>query len=215
MRDKILALNEFNEKYRELNETNKKTFSRIVNKLIKETFIVKEKELDKGDYLYVLENKALFISYFELSDYELVLDRFNDLCYIKTTENRNRVRLNKFTTCLVLILRQFYYIKRKEVTTDNQVIVQLEEIIEKLKTSKVFKDEKKINSYKEALPLLRNYKLIDYKASIINESLSIRILPSIQVVVPQDKLEEINARLSAMKNMSDEGDDTDENLDED
>lgn len=215
MRDKILALNEFNEKYRELNETNKKTFSRIVNKLIKETFIVKEKELDKGDYLYVLENKALFISYFELSDYELVLDRFNDLCYIKTTENRNRVRLNKFTTCLVLILRQFYYTKRKEITTDNQVIVQLEEIIEKFKTSKVFKDEKKINSYKEALPLLRNYKLIDYKASIINESLSIRILPSIQVIVPQDKLEEINTRLSAMKNMSDEGDDTDENPDED
>lgn len=215
MRDKILALDEFNEKYRELNETNKKTFSRIVNKLIKETFIVKEKELDKGDYLYVLENKALFISYFELSDYELVLDRFNDLCYIKTTENRNRVRLNKFPTCLVLILRQFYYTKRKEITTDNQVIVQLEEIIEKLKTSKVFKDEKKINSYKEALPLLRNYKLIDYKASIINESLSIRILPSIQVVVPQDKLEEINARLSAMKNMSDEGDDTNENPDED
>ena len=215
MRDKILALNEFNEKYRELNETNKKTFSRIVNKLIKETFIVKEKELDKGDYLYVLENKALFISYFELSDYELVLDRFNDLCYIKTTENRNRVRLNKFTTCLVLILRQFYYIKRKEITADNHVVVQLEEIIEKVRTSKVFKEDKKINAYKESLPLLRNYKLIDYKASVINESLPIRILPSVQIVVPQDKLEEINARLSAMKNMSDEGDDIDENVDED
>lgn len=215
MRDKISALDEFNEKYRELNETNKKTFSRIVNKFIKETFIVKEKESDKSDYLYVLENKALFVAYFEFSDYELILDRFNDLCYIKTTENRNRVRLNKFTTCLVLILRQLYYIKRKEVTTDNQVIVQLEEIIEKLKTSKVFKDEKKINSYKEALPLLRNYKLIDYKASIINESLTIKILPPIQIIVPQDKLEEINARLSAMKNMSDEGEDIDENIDED
>lgn len=215
MRDKILALDEFNEKYRELNETNKKTFSKIVNKLIKETFIVKEKESDKSDYLYVLENKALFLSYFELSDYELVVDRFNDLCYIKTTENRNRVRLNKFATCLLLIFRQLYYIKRKEITTDNQVVVQLEDIIEKVKTSKVFNEDKKINAYKEALPLLRNYKIIDYKASIINESLPIRILPSIQVVVPQDKLEEINARLSAMKNMSDEGDDIDEKIDED
>lgn len=215
MRDKILALDEFNEKYRELNETNKKSFSRIVNKLIKETFIVKEKESDRSDYLYVLENKELFISYFEISDYELILDRFNDLCYIKTTENRNRVRLNKFTTCLVLILRQFYYIKRKEITADNHVVVQLEEIIEKVRTSKVFKEDKKINAYKESLPLLRNYKLIDYKASVINESLPIRILPSVQIVVPQDKLEEINARLSAMKNMSDEGDDIDENVDED
>lgn len=215
MRDKIIALDEFNEKYRELNETNKKTFSRIVNKLIKETFIVKEKEADKGDYLYVLDNKALFISYFELSDYELILDRFNDLCYIKTTENRNRVRLNKFTTCLVLIFRQFYYTKRKEITTDNQVVVQLEDIIEKVRTSKVFKDDKKINAYKETLPLLRNYKLIDYKTSVINENLPIRILPSIQVVVPQDKLEEINARLNAMKNISDEGEDIDENVDED
>lgn len=215
MRDKIIALDEFNEKYRELNETNKKTFSRVVNKLIKETFIVKEKEADKGDYLYVLDNKALFISYFEISDYELILDRFNDLCYIKTMENRNRVRLNKFTTCLVLIFRQFYYTKRKEITTDNQVVVQLEDIIEKVRTSKVFKDDKKINAYKETLPLLRNYKLIDYKASVINESLPIRILPSIQVVVPQDKLEEINARLNAMKNISDEGEDIDENVDED
>ena len=77
------------------------------------------------------------------------------------------------------------------------------------------RDDKKINAYKEALPLLRTYKLIDYKASTINEGLPIRILPSIQVVVPQDKLEEINARLSAMKNMSDEGDDIDENADED
>lgn len=215
MRDKITALNEFNEKYRELNETNKKLFSKIVNKFIKETFIIKGKETDRSDYLYVLEHKTLLTAYFELSDYELVLDRLNELCYIKTTENRNRVRLNKFATSIVLILRQFYYIKRKEIATDNQVVVQLEDIVEKVRTSKIFNEDKKITAYKEILPNLRNYKLIDYKATLINESLSIKIFPSIQIVVPQDNLEEINARLSAMKTISDEGDDIDENIDED
>lgn len=215
MRDKISALNAFDIEYRNLNETGKKNFSKIVNKLQKETFIVKGKESDNGDYLYILEKKELFSAYFELSDYELILDRFNELCYIKTTTDQNRVHLNKFDTCIILILRQLYYKKKKEIATNDHIIVQLEEIIEKVRTSKVFKEEKRVNVYKDTLPRLRSFKLIDYKASTITENLMIRILPSIQVIVPQDKLEEINARLNAMKNEPDEGDDSDENIDED
>jgi hypothetical protein len=216
MSDKITSLNNFSTEYRMLTETDKREFSKIVSKLLNETFIVKDKESDRADYLFARENIILFTSYFEITDYEFINDRYNELCYIKTTENRNRVKLYKFDTAIILILRQFYYIKRREVATDNKVVIKLEDIIEKVKTSKIFKDEKKINAYKESLIKLRKHKIIDYTATTIDESLPILIYPSIQIIVQQDKLENITDRLSALRKESeDTGENIDENVDED
>lgn len=216
MSDKINALDNFSAGYKLFNEGDRKAFSRIVSKLLSETFILKEKDSDRTDFLFARENSETFTAYFEIIDYEFIHDRYNELCYIRTMENRNRLRLNKFDTALILIFRQFYYIKRKEVVSENKVMVQLEEIVEKVRTSKVFKDDKKVNAYKDSLYKLRIYKIIDFSATTITENLTIQIFPSIQIVVQQDKIEEITARLLALKkNSEDTGDEPDEDVDED
>jgi len=216
MSDKINALDNFVTEYKLFNEGDKKAFSRIVGKLLSETFIVKEKDSDRVDFLFARENGVAFSAYFEIIDYEFVYDRYNELCYIKTTENRNRIRLNKFDTALILIFRQFYYLKRKEVVSENKVMVQLEEVIDKIRTSKIFKDDKKVNSYKDTLYKLRVYKIIDFSATMITENLTIQIFPSIQVIIQQDNIEDITARLLALKkNGEDTGDEFDEDTDED
>ena len=216
MSDKINALDNFVTEYKLFNEGDKKAFSKIVGKLLSETFIVKEKDSDRVDFLFARENSVAFSAYFEIIDYEFVYDRYNELCYIKTTENRNRVRLNKFDTALILIFRQFYYLKRKEVVSENKVMVQLEEVIDKIRTSKIFKDDKKVNSYKDTLYKLRAYKIIDFSATMITENLTIQIFPSIQVIIQQDNIEDITTRLLALKkNGEDTGDEFDEDSDED
>ncbi len=186
MNDKTTALDSFYNEYKKLNETDKKLFSKIVNKLLSDTFIIKDKSSDRTDYLYARDNVSTLTSYFTLTDYEFIYDRYNELCYIKTTENRNRVRLDKFDTALILVFRQFYYIKRKEVSVDNRVIVQLEEIKEKINTSKIFEKDKRITPYDVSLRKLRTHKIIDYSATKITDNLTIQILPSIQIIVQQD-----------------------------
>lgn len=216
MSDKTTALEIFYNEYKKFNETDKKLFSKIVGKLLSDTFIIKDKSSDRTDYLYARDNASTLTSYFALTDYEFIYDRYNELCYIKTTENRNRVRLDKFDTALILILRQFYYIKRKEVSADNRVIVQLEEIKEKVNTSKIFEKDKRITPYDVSLRKLRTYKIIDYSATKITDSLTIQILPSIQIIVQQDNLEDITARIRALKNTTEDvGDEIDEDTDED
>lgn len=216
MSDKINALDVFNTDYRVLNEGEKSLFAKIVSKLLSETFIVKDKDSDRSDFLFARENSAMFASYFALIDYEFIYDRYNDLCYIKTTENRNRIRLNKFDTAIILIIRQLYYIKRKEVATENKVMIQLEEIVEKIRTSRIFNDDKKVTSYKDSLLKLRAYKIIDFSSTQITENLILQIFPSIQIVVQQDNLESIVARLTALKKDGEStGDETDEIIDED
>lgn len=216
MSDKTTALDNFYNEYKKLNETDKKLFSKIVSKLLSDTFIIKDKSSDRTDYLNARDNASTFASYFALTDYEFIYDRYNELCYIRTTENRNRVRLDKFDTALILILRQFYYIKRKEVSAENRVIVQLEEIKEKVNTSKIFEKDKRITPYDVSLRKLRTYKIIDYSATKITDSLTIQILPSIQITVQQDNLEDITARIIALKNTTEDvGDEIDEDTDED
>lgn len=216
MNDKTTALDSFYNEYKKLNETDKKLFSKIVNKLLSDTFIIKDKSSDRTDYLYARDNVSTLTSYFTLTDYEFIYDRYNELCYIKTTENRNRVRLDKFDTALILVFRQFYYIKRKEVSIDNRVIVQLEEIKEKINTSKIFEKDKRITPYDVSLRKLRTHKIIDYSATKITDNLTIQILPSIQIIVQQDSLEDITTRIRALKNITEDvGDETDEDTNED
>lgn len=216
MNDKTTALDSFYNGYKKLNETDKKLFSKIVNKLLSDTFIIKDKSSDRTDYLYARDNVSTLTSYFTLTDYEFIYDRYNELCYIKTTENRNRVRLDKFDTALILVFRQFYYIKRKEVSVDNRVIVQLEEIKEKINTSKIFEKDKRITPYDVSLRKLRTHKIIDYSATKITDNLTIQILPSIQIIVQQDSLEDITTRIRALKNITEDvGDETDEDTNED
>lgn len=216
MSNKIEALDKFEIKYRVLNETDKKEFSKIINKFMKETFILKELSSDNEDYFFCVENREMISGYFALIDYDFMFDQFNSLFYIKSIEDRNRVRLTKFDTAVVLILRQLYFLKRKEINSENKVMINLIEIMDKLRTSKIFSDDKKVSNYTETLRKLRAYKIISYVATKIDADLTIQILPSIQIIVSTDKLDEVIAKLNGLKKeISEDGGEDNENIDED
>lgn len=207
---------QFLQEYLMLKDSEKATFSIIVNKLLGESFLVKEKQEDRGAFFFVCENLALFVHYFSIIDYEVVYDKYNEVCYIKKQENKYREKLSKFDTVIILILRKLYYLKRKEAASGGRAVVQLEEIIEQVKSTKIFRDDKKVNSYRDSLLKLRKYKVIDFSATNITEELVIRILPTIQVIIQQDSLDDLTDRLTALKKEEgDEGEREDEEIDED
>lgn len=215
MKDKLKSVEEFHEQFKLLSETEKNNFSRLVNILQNQTFIIHDKESDRADYLFLFRHRDLFSPFFEIIDYEFVYDAPNQLFYVKTLQNRNRFAFHKFETALLLILRELYYVKKKEVTSEVKVIVSLEDIMGKLRTTQIFKEEKKLTNYEDAMRLFRRYKLIDFVAKKVDETTNFEILPSIQILIPQDKLEDILSRLMALKVDSSEGGDENENPDED
>ena len=124
--------------------------------------------------------------------------------------------MSKFDTVIILILRKLYYLKRKEAASGGRAVVQLEEIIEQVKSTKIFRDDKKVNSYRDSLLKLRKYKVIDFSATNITEELVVRILPTIQVIIQQDSLDDLTDRLTTLKKEEgDEGEREDEEIDED
>lgn len=199
MIDKLTALDMFAENYRPLSETKKSEFARIVSRLLNSTFLFRGKEGDTNDFYAVIEKKELFSSYLAMLDYELICDEDNALVMIRNVEGRNRVHLNKFDTVVLLILRKLYNVKKGEVSFEDKVIVDVETIIEEVRTAQIFDEEKKANAYEETLRKLRRHKIIDFAGSKVDENMNIQILPSILVILPQDSLVDFAKRLEAFR----------------
>jgi hypothetical protein len=218
MNTKIESLDAFGNDYRALSEGERNLFSKVAGKLLAETFLVKSKDTDKADFYFVSENKSAFVSFFEMLDYSLLDDPVNGLFYIQTNADRNRLRLSKFDTAIILILRRLYYEEKKEVTSDERTLVSLDAIMGNIRSSQIFKDEKRPSAYEASLRKLRAHKIINYSAKKLDETTTIEIYPSILVVVPSDSLEALSKRILLLKgegNNDQVGGSDNENADED
>lgn len=199
MSNKVKIARNLADSFEALTETECNKFSRLVNKLLRETFILKNKDSDKMDYYDISAHFYLYFDYFALMDYELINDTNHSLFYIKTLQDRNRVQLYKFETVVALILRRLFYSKAKEINSNGKIIVSLDEIIDQMKIAQIYKDEKKITSFTQCLRLFRRYKIVDFAASKIDENTQIEIYPTIQIIIPQDSIEDIALRINSLK----------------
>ena len=199
MIDKNLSLDAFAEEFRPLSETKKSDFARIVSRLLNSTFLFKNKEGDTNDFYTIIEHRSLFTSYLAMIDYELIYDEDNALLMIRNVEGRNRVHLNKFDTVVLLILRKLYNVKKSEVSVEDKVIVDVETIVEEVRTTQIFDEEKKAAAYEETFRKLRRHKIIDFAGAKIDEGTNIQILPSILVILPADSLVDFAKRLEAFR----------------
>ena len=98
-----LACEEYAKGYIELTDTRKNTFSRLCNKLLNDNFIYAYRQEDRNDYYEILSMKKLIENYFSMMDFDLVHVDSYKLFYIQTNADRNRIRLKKLDTIIVLV----------------------------------------------------------------------------------------------------------------
>ncbi|HBS03287.1 MAG TPA: hypothetical protein DEA63_05505, partial [Firmicutes bacterium] len=197
MADKNEIAESFVDEYRRMGDGEKQEFARVVSKFLNETFILKNKKMDAYDFYFVQERKALFASYFALTDYVLEFDQERGFFYLATDEDRSRVRLNKFETVLLLILRLKYYENSKTASSPEDNAIGVEELVEKVNQTNIFHPIKRMTEYDLALKKLRRSKILDFKGSKLEASTRMVILPTILVVMGQSDIDLIAAELAA------------------
>ncbi|WP_025725251.1 DUF4194 domain-containing protein [Acholeplasma granularum] len=190
--NKNQAIKKLSEEFVVLKESEKLVFSRIVNKLLQVNFITRKKIADANDYRFILAYKELFDAYFSLSDFELIIERHEEVVYIKNISNFNHFRLKKAESVLLLIIRMLYQAKMDVVTLDENVEIYLSEIHDEL-TKVGYLDNKRMTkeTLKPSLQLLRNYNIIDYMDRKLNDDARIKIYPTILFVVRTDTIKEL------------------------
>jgi len=206
------ASEQYAKAYALLTDTKKDTFSRLCNKLLCDNFIYAQKREDKNDYYDMLSMKSLIQNFFSMIDYDLIhIDGFK-IFYIQTNANRNRIRLKKLETIMVLVLRLLYQKGSLDINSSSDISTTLGKMITEINQTGIFKSQVSKTDYINALRMLKRYKLIEYKFSEYKEDEVIIIYPTILYVVQISDIDMLNAKIKTY--VAQKGDQEDE-IDED
>ncbi len=206
--------NNFIYEYGQFNTTDKNLFSRVCNKLLNETFLVKSKETDKNDYYFVIENFKLINDYLNYIEYECVKDESLGVIRLTSIVDRNKVKFKKFDTVLILVLRLLYYKQSKTTSNIDKIYTTLEEVDFEMKSTQIFDAEKRYDkNYEDSLRNLKKYKIVDYFDKFSME-MTIEILPTILLVI-ENSLSELQQMINEFSNSTKKEEDIDEGIKED
>ncbi|MGM9808262.1 MAG: DUF4194 domain-containing protein [Bacilli bacterium] len=203
-----LACEEYAKDYIELTDTRKNTFSRLCNKLLNDNFIYAYRQEDRNDYYEILSMKKLIENYFSMIDFDLVHVDSYKLFYIQTNADRNRIRLKKLDTVIVLVFRLLYHKGSLDINSSSDISTTLGKMITEINQTGIFKSQPSMTDYMESLRQLKRYKLIDYNFKDFKEDNVIVIYPTILYVAKVDSINMLNDKLKTYITVK--GDDEDE-----
>ncbi|MFA5693442.1 MAG: DUF4194 domain-containing protein [Acholeplasmataceae bacterium] len=189
---KSAALKQLNEEFFSLKEADKQNFSRVINKLFQVNFLTRKRPGDANDYRFILAYKEIFSNYLNLADFELIINRHDEVCYIVNQSSFNRLRLKKEESILLLVFRMLYQTKKDFITLDENVEIYLYEVHDELQ--KVgYLDNKRMTKdrLKPSLQLLRQYNIIDYIDRNLRDDARIKIYPTVLHVVNMDNIKDV------------------------
>ena len=191
----------------------KEKFKTAANKLLNHCFIIKKKEDTRNDYIFIEQNKNLFIEYFELLGYKVEINELQGVVSLSNVDGTGRLRLKKLESILLLIIRLLYLEKRKELSLNEEVVVLSEEIHAKYNMLKI---EAKTNldktAFRDTVRLFKRFNLIsNIDSDITMSDARIKIYPSVLFAVPNDNLtkmyDAINDKLNKYMNGGEQNDD--------
>lgn len=187
----------------------KDKFKIAANKLLNNCFILKKKDDTRNDYIFIVQNKELFIEYFELLGYTIEINEMHGVVALSNMYGTGRLRLKKIESVVLLILRLLYIEKRKELSLNEDVVILADDIHQKYDMLKI---ESKLNIDKtmlrDAVRLFKRYNLIyNIDADVTKSNARIRIYPSILFAVTNENItqmyEAINDKLDKYINGGD------------
>ena len=184
--------------FEELEESaaQKEKFRIAANKLLNQCFLLRKREDTKKEYIFVRQNRELFVPFFDLIGYDLRINEDQGVIGIVNQFGTGRLSLGKYESIFLLILRILYIEKRRELGTfSEEVTVLMEEIREKYAMLKI-KKRPILNKGTEEqfVSLFRKYNIIrNIDSNVAQPEARIVIYPSIVMAVQVENINDYYA----------------------
>lgn len=174
----------------------KERFRIAANKLLNQCFLLRKREDTKKEYIFVRQNRELFLPFFDLLGYDLKINEDQGVIGIVNQFGTGRLSLGKYESVFLLILRVLYVEKRKELGTfSEEVTVLMEEIREKYVMLKIkAKPLLDKGAERHMISLFRKFNLIqNLDGDVSQPDARIIIYPSIIMAVDVEDINEYYA----------------------
>lgn len=195
----------WNEQYAAMTDRDKDEFSRLVSLLFEQTFLVrdiwdpKERRMTGNrDYRFAERNLPLLKDYLAVSGFEIQTDGRRGVIALYNRHDRNRTRVDKYTTYLLYALRLVYEEQMETVSMRREVVVPLREVVGKLYTIGLMDKRIAITHLQSALNRLRKWSIVTrVEGSVQDMESRWMIYPTITLAVSDERINDLYARLLA------------------
>ena len=200
------------ENFEELNVGQKRLFAKTCLRLLSNSFLAKDKEDNKEMYYFIISFKQYFDEYFDVMDFELVLDRELGAVQLIHRENNNLLRLKKDESIILLILRILFHEHLVKTSINDNVVIKVDEIHDYYDSLELKKKINKTDLVK-ILRLFKRYNLIETLGDITKSSTPIIIYSTVLLAINTQTINDVYNIINHIenKNGSDNNEKTDEN----
>lgn len=195
-----------------IRESEQETFARCLNRLLGETFIVRE--FDREDYYFIQRHREAIKTYLNAAQWDLLEDPLERAFQAINRQGRNRRNLKRLETELILMFAISYLEQSRELSLTRLPVFTMADIYPRYQS--LFGTETRLTRtpLEEALNTLRRYRLIvapDGKQLLpTNADQKFLLLPTLLMVLEVEKLEEITVLLQKYTVAEDGPDDNNE-----
>lgn len=174
-------------------------FRRVSSQLLSHTFILRSlygkdgKKVHRNpDYLFVQRHFDEIYAYFSMMNWSLILDDHHGYCYLRCEQGENRLNLTKDQTALFVCLRLIYEEKMEDLGQENDVIISVQEILDKLIGEFGILKSYSKQKIQADLSLASQYRIIQKVKGALNSTEGLfAILPTILTAVDSNRLHDL------------------------
>ena len=195
-------------------QKDKDNFGRICNRLLGTCFLCKGNQVNKADYYFVLKYRKEFKEYLGILGYRLEINEEYGVVQLTSPRGINRMNLKLYDSIILLILRILYDEKKRELSTVEEVIVNLGDIQDKFLSLNIRDKIIDKTTMRNALSLFRRYQIVEIlDRDLGDEESRILIYDSILMAVRVEDIKAAYEKLETYrkgKSVNDEETDEDE-----
>lgn len=142
-------------------QRDKEEFKRICNKLLSVCFLCKASPASRSEYYFVLRHKEKFSAYLGVLGYRVEINEDYGVIQLTNPQNYNRLNLKLYESIILLILRILFDEKKRELSENDEVIINLGDIHDKFLSLKIRDKMIDKTTLRNALSLFRRFQLIE------------------------------------------------------
>ena len=188
----------FYERYSQLEERDQTRISKLVNKLLSMNFLCRAKETDREDYYFCVRYEAIFKAYFSLMDYDLKINKQNEVVAITNREGYNHLQLRLNESLILLILRKMYYKKMNTLSLNDNISMRIGELHEEILATNRFDKRIGKSELGQIIRLFKRYNLVDMIGDVGDDDSVLILYPSILYAVSIAQIEEVERKIDAL-----------------
>lgn len=169
-------------------------FQKVCRKLLKQTFIVREKEEEKKLYYFVSKNSNVFSMYFNFIGFDIVIDRDNGVAMLSNCNaagehgkiQSNRLKLKLADSIVLCCLWTLYADRINAGSLSKTIIISMTDLLFELEKYG-YRDKIDKTYMERILKLFSEYSLLEVSGKIGESECFIRLYSSLQFALDTEE----------------------------